>query len=143
MEAAQTRCAQSLGPRPAHVRGRDRGWTGSAGWDRAHGHRHGARVVAGWASAGADGATSPPTCRDASSHPAPPIQELTSTYLATLLRISEAEPDQFWQAVKVNLQAGRVRLVFVADRIPPELRRVIEFLNAQMDPAEVLGVEIK
>jgi hypothetical protein len=31
----------------------------------------------------------------------------------------------------------------VADSIPPELRRVVEFLNQQMDPAEVLAVEIR
>src|SRR5262249_38311738 len=49
----------------------------------------------------------------------------------------------FWQRVKTNLQAGRVRMVFVADVIPPELRRIVEFLNGQMDPAEVLAVEIK
>ncbi len=30
----------------------------------------------------------------------------------------------FWQQVKTNLQAGRVRLIFIADEIPPELRRV-------------------
>lgn len=52
---------------------------------------------------------------------------------------SEWESSDFWQATKTNLQAGRIRLVFVADRIPPELRRIIEFLNEQMDPAEVLG----
>ena len=51
--------------------------------------------------------------------------------------------DEFWQRVKTNLQAGRVRMVFVADVIPPELRRIVEFLNSQMDPAEVLAVEIK
>ena len=34
-------------------------------------------------------------------------------------------------------------MVFVADEIPPELRRVVEFLNEQMDPAEVLAVEVK
>lgn len=34
-------------------------------------------------------------------------------------------------------------MIFIADEIPQELRRVIEFLNQQMDPAEVLGVEIK
>src|SRR5262249_61020293 len=34
-------------------------------------------------------------------------------------------------------------MVFVADEIPPELRRIVEFLNGQMDPAEVLAVEIK
>ncbi len=45
--------------------------------------------------------------------------------------------------MKTNLQAGRVRLLFIADEIPPELRRVVEFLNSQMDPAEVLAIEIK
>jgi len=34
-------------------------------------------------------------------------------------------------------------MLFVADKIPAELRRIIEFLNEQMDPAEVLAVEIK
>jgi hypothetical protein len=33
--------------------------------------------------------------------------------------------------------------VFVSDLIPPELRRVIEFLNERMSPTEVVGVEIK
>lgn len=51
--------------------------------------------------------------------------------------------EQFWVAVKTNLQAGRIRMLFVADEIPEELRRVVEFLNEQMDPAEVLAVEIK
>ena len=54
-----------------------------------------------------------------------------------------SDQEEFWNRVKTNLQAGRVRLVFVADLIPPELRRVVEFLNVQMDPAEVLAVEIK
>lgn len=48
----------------------------------------------------------------------------------------------YWNKVKTNLQAGRIRLIFVADLIPTELRRIIEFLNEQMDPAEVLGFEI-
>jgi hypothetical protein len=34
-------------------------------------------------------------------------------------------------------------LLFIADEIPPELRRVVEFLNSQMDPAEVLAIEVK
>jgi hypothetical protein len=57
--------------------------------------------------------------------------------------LGNSSSDDFWQNVKTNLQAGRIRLLFVADFIPPELKRIIEFLNAQMDPAEVLGVEIK
>ena len=56
---------------------------------------------------------------------------------------SEMEADTFWKNVKRNLQAGRIRLLFVADVIPQELKTIIEFLNEQMDPAEVLGVEVQ
>lgn len=63
--------------------------------------------------------------------------------LQDALAIGEEGAEDFWQKVKTNLQAGRVRLVFVADVIPTELRRVVEFLNSQMDPAEVLAVEIR
>ncbi len=55
----------------------------------------------------------------------------------------EVDPEDFWQRVKTNLQAGKIRMLFVADVIPPELRRIVEFLNQQIDPAEVLAVEIK
>ena len=55
----------------------------------------------------------------------------------------DSDAELFWAKVKVNLQAGRVRMVFVSDAIAPELRRIIEFLNVQMDPAEVLAVEVK
>lgn len=53
------------------------------------------------------------------------------------------DSEQFWHSVKTNLQAGRVRMLFVADQIPAELRRIVEFLNQQMDPAEVLAVELR
>jgi hypothetical protein len=49
----------------------------------------------------------------------------------------------YWDLAKSNLREGRVRLLFVADRIPPSLRRIVEFLNRQMTPAEVLAVEIR
>ena len=45
--------------------------------------------------------------------------------------------------MKTNLQAGKIRLLFVSDKIPVELRLIVEFLNSQMDPAEVLALEIK
>ena len=51
--------------------------------------------------------------------------------------------EAFWSQVKTNLRAGKVRLVFVADKIPTELQRIVEFLNEQMDPAEVVAVEVK
>ena len=64
--------------------------------------------------------------------------------LATLLN-SHGEPDvdEFWQDVETNLRAARLRLLFVADGIPAELARVVEFLNEQMPRTEVLAVEIK
>jgi len=54
-----------------------------------------------------------------------------------------ADPESFWQSVKSNLRLGKLRMIFVADEIPSELQRIVEFLNRQMDPAEVLAVEIK
>ena len=51
--------------------------------------------------------------------------------------------EDYWQQVEPNLRSGHVRMVFVADRLPEELVRVIEFLNEQMSPAEVLGVEVQ
>lgn len=63
--------------------------------------------------------------------------------IADFLGGIETDKEDLWQKAKTNLQAGKVRLVFVSDEIPPTLRRVVEFLNQQMDPAEVLAVEIK
>lgn len=53
------------------------------------------------------------------------------------------EADGFWRQVEANLRSGRVRMVFVSDRIPKELRRIVEFLNEQMRPAEVLAIEVE
>src|SRR3546814_3148840 len=61
--------------------------------------------------------------------------------LAALLDGSDSE--SFWRQVEANLRSGRVRMVFVADRIPKELRRIVEFLNEQMRPAEVLALEVE
>ena len=51
--------------------------------------------------------------------------------------------ERFWDQAKLNLEAGRIRMVFLADIIPPELRRIVEFLNGQMNPAQVLAVEVR
>jgi len=74
------------------------------------------------------------TCEKAGVEPDEKVMELVA---------GVGSPEQFWVNVKTNLQAGRIRMLFVADEIPEELRRVVEFLNEQMDPAEVLAVEIK
>jgi hypothetical protein len=56
--------------------------------------------------------------------------------------LGDRDAEEFWAAVESNLATGRVRLVFVADRVPAVLETVIEFLNDQMSRAEVLGVEV-
>lgn len=50
--------------------------------------------------------------------------------------------NNYWNKVNDNLRNGYVRLLFVADRMPGELRRIIEFLNEQMTRVEALGIEI-
>lgn len=68
-----------------------------------------------------------------------------------LAQFLQADPDQedssaiarFWEAVDTNLLAGRIRLIFVSDTIPVELRRIVEFLSGQMNPATVLAIEIR
>jgi hypothetical protein len=56
---------------------------------------------------------------------------------------SEGEVEGFWQKVKENLRVGKVRMIFVSDEIPSELKRIVEFLNEQMEPAEVLAIEVR
>lgn len=56
---------------------------------------------------------------------------------------SDVDAHEFWERARTNLQAGRIRLVFVADVIHKDLRRIVEFLNEQMDPAEVLAIEVR
>lgn len=73
-------------------------------------------------------------CRDRGEDPSKEIEKLLEV---------GGDIDDFWQRVKTNLQAGRIRMVIVADVIPQELRRTVEFLNGQMDPAEILAVEIR
>lgn len=55
----------------------------------------------------------------------------------------EENPDEFWKIVDTNLRAGSVRMLFVADRIPDELRRIVAFLSAQLQRAEVFAIEVR
>jgi hypothetical protein len=71
--------------------------------------------------------------------------EVPDELLAKRLLTSSADPDieAFWSQVDTNLQAGRLRLIFLADRLSPEVRRIIEFLNLQFQSAEVIGIELR
>lgn len=55
----------------------------------------------------------------------------------------EPDTDVFWEKVETNLRASKLRLLIVADAIPDELARVVEFLNEQMRDVEVLAIEVK
>jgi hypothetical protein len=62
------------------------------------------------------------------------------------LLLQSEEPvdsDQFWSLVEENLRQHRVRLVFVSDDTPRELRRLVEFLNEEMLNVEVIAVDVK
>lgn len=66
--------------------------------------------------------------------------------LATFLEANSEglnEVDEFWQTANENLKSGNVRLIFVADRIPSELQRIVEFMNERMSPTEVLALEVR
>jgi hypothetical protein len=55
----------------------------------------------------------------------------------------DADPDEYWALVGENLTRRRIRLVLVADEIPIGTRRVIEYLNTEMQNTEVIGIEIR
>lgn len=51
-------------------------------------------------------------------------------------------PEEFWASVAESLKSRRLRLVVVADEIPPELRLLLKFLDEQMDSIEIFAVKI-
>lgn len=64
-----------------------------------------------------------------------------SSELKRALDVEDAE--EYWTEVAKNLESKRVRLIFVADIIPKELQRIVEFLNEDMTNVEVLALEVK
>lgn len=55
----------------------------------------------------------------------------------------ELDIEGFWKNVEENLRNGRIRLIIATDELRPEVRRMIEYLNKEMQNAEVLGLELK
>lgn len=64
-------------------------------------------------------------------------EEVLSDFLG-----SEENTLKFWENLENNLRDGRLRMLIVADRIPRELARIVEFLNEQMR-AEVHAIELR
>jgi len=51
--------------------------------------------------------------------------------------------DDYWRRLSDNIAASKMRLVFLADEFPPELKRIVEFLNRQMSQTDVFAVEVR
>jgi hypothetical protein len=68
---------------------------------------------------------------------------LDAEEVLTEFLLESVEADDFWTKADKNLKERRLRLMFVADKIPPELQSIVEFLNEQLDHTEVLAIEIK
>jgi hypothetical protein len=56
---------------------------------------------------------------------------------------SELDIEDFWKNVEENLKNGKMRLIIATDELRPEVRRMIEYLNNEMQSTEVLGLELK
>ncbi|GAA0576854.1 hypothetical protein [Streptomyces crystallinus] len=56
--------------------------------------------------------------------------------------LGDRSAEEFWVTVEERLAAGQMRLLFVADRIPLELRAIVEFLNRQLRQTDVYAVEL-
>ncbi|MEN6517569.1 MAG: hypothetical protein ABFC38_05180 [Methanospirillum sp.] len=55
----------------------------------------------------------------------------------------EMDAAAFWHRVQENLSADRIRMIFVADQISVEVKRIAEFLNRQMRDSEMIAIELR
>ncbi len=55
----------------------------------------------------------------------------------------ELDIEDFWRKVEENLRNRKMRLIIATDELRPEVRRMIEYLNSEMQSTEVLGLELK
>lgn len=60
------------------------------------------------------------------------------------LQDQDADSESFIARVYSNLGAGKIRLIFFADRIPPELQRIVDFLTRHLrEEVEVFAFELQ
>lgn len=59
-------------------------------------------------------------------------QGLTAALLELVNGSSYEDIEAFWKRVETHMREQQVRLVFVVDEAPRELRRLVEFLNAKL-----------
>lgn len=66
------------------------------------------------------------------------------SYMGSLITVSEENSiDNFWELADQKLREGRIRLLFVANKIPQSLQTIVDFLNGQMEITDVAAVEIR
>jgi hypothetical protein len=73
-------------------------------------------------------------------------KQLGTTIEETLQRLQSdlaESPDAFFAEVERRLKSGEVRIIFFLEQAPPELKRLVEFLNREMNSVEVLLVEAR
>jgi len=69
-------------------------------------------------------------------------RSLEEAYGELLRDQGDRSAEEFWTTVEERLAAGQMRLLFVADQIPLELRAIVEFLNRQLRQTDVYAIEL-
>lgn len=70
-------------------------------------------------------------------------QDLTAQLLELVNGSSDDDIDAFWEQVETHMREQQVRLIFVVDEAPRELRQLVEFLNQKLRDVDVMIVEVK
>jgi len=55
----------------------------------------------------------------------------------------DIDVEDLWKKVEENLKNRKMRLIIATDELRPEVRRMIEYLNNEMQNTEILGLELK
>lgn len=56
---------------------------------------------------------------------------------------SSIDYEDFWELSQENLRMRRLRVIFVVDRVPPELAQSVQYLNGMETKSEFLAVEVR
>lgn len=86
------------------------------------------------------------TADDLHAHAESTAKETSSSLDAAIRKLQPGSGDSaenFFTEVYKKLKASEIRIIFFLEQAPPELKRLAEFMNAQMGNVDVLLVEAK
>ncbi|MEF8847393.1 MAG: hypothetical protein V5A57_03135 [Candidatus Paceibacterota bacterium] len=63
--------------------------------------------------------------------------------LRDLLSTENPDIDDFWNRAENNLESNNIRLIIAMEEFRPEARKIIEFLNEEMENVELLGLDVR